>query len=57
MRKYEESLNVYRDNYSILETAKNEERMDIAKRLKQKGVDIKIITKTTELTKEQIEKL
>jgi predicted transposase/invertase (TIGR01784 family) len=61
MRTYEESLKTYRDNYSVLETAKREgkqeEGFEIAKRLKQKGVAIEIIAETTELTKEQIEKL
>jgi predicted transposase/invertase (TIGR01784 family) len=61
MRTYEESLKTYRDNYSVLETAKKEgkqeERFEIARRLKQKGVAIEIIAETTELTKEQIEKL
>ncbi len=65
MRTYEESLKVYRDNYSVIETAKIEgrqegrqaERIELAGRLKQKGVDIEIIAETTGLTKEQIEKL
>ncbi len=51
----------YWDNYSVLETARNEGkqegRMEIAKRLKKKGVDIEVIAETTELTKEEIEKL
>ena len=61
MRTYEESLKVYRDYYSIIETAKNEgrqeERIELAKRLKYRGMDIEIIAETTGLTKEQIEKL
>jgi predicted transposase/invertase (TIGR01784 family) len=61
MRTYEESLKVYRDNYSVIETAKregaNEKELEIARRLKQKGVDIQIIAETTGLTKQQIEKL
>jgi predicted transposase/invertase (TIGR01784 family) len=57
MRTYEESLKVYRDNYSVIETAKNDAKVEIATRLKQKGVDIEIIAETTGLTKEQIEKL
>ncbi len=69
MRTYEESLKIYRDNYSVLETArkeghkegvdegKQEERFEIARRLKKKGVAIEIIVETTELTKEQIEQL
>ena len=61
MRTYEESLKVYRDNYSVIETAKREgaieKELEIARRLKQKGVDIQIIAETTGLTKEQIERL
>jgi predicted transposase/invertase (TIGR01784 family) len=65
MRTYEESLKVYRDNYSVIETAKIEgrqegrqaERIELAGRLKQKGVNIEIIAETTGLPKEQIEKL
>lgn len=57
MKTYEESLKTYWDNYSVLETAKREERFEIAKRLKQKGVDIELIVETTELSKEEVEKL
>ena len=65
MQAYEESLKVYWDNYSVLETAKqegreagiNEEKTAIAKRLKERGVDIQIIVETTGLTQEYIEKL
>jgi predicted transposase/invertase (TIGR01784 family) len=77
MRTYDESLKVYWDNYSVLETAKHEgrqagreegreqgreegrleERIEFARRLKQKGVDVRIIAETSGLTEEQIEKL
>jgi predicted transposase/invertase (TIGR01784 family) len=69
MRTYEESLKTYWDNYSVLETAKKEginegielgasqRTVEIAKKLKQKGVDVEVISETTGLTKEQIEKL
>lgn len=57
MKTYEESLNTYWDNYSILETAKKERDIEIARRLKKKGVDIDVIAETTELTKEEIENL
>jgi predicted transposase/invertase (TIGR01784 family) len=61
MRTYEESLKTYRDNYSVLETAKKEgrqeERIEIAKELKKLGVSIELIKKSTGLAKEQIEKL
>jgi len=61
MKTYEESLKTYWDNYSILETARNEGKkerdIEIARRLKKKGIDIDVIAETTELTKEEIEKL
>lgn len=57
MKAYEESLKVYRDNYSIIETAKKERDIEIARVLKKNGVSIDLIEKSTGLTKEQIEKL
>jgi len=57
MKAYEESLKTYRDQYSVIETARKERAIEIAKCLKQKGVDLQIISETTGLTKEEIEKL
>ena len=65
MKAYKESLKVYRDNYSVIETAKNEgmlegaskREIEIARELKRNGVAVDLIEKTTGLTKEQIEKL
>jgi predicted transposase/invertase (TIGR01784 family) len=61
MRTYEESLKVYRDNYSVIETAKregaSEKELQIARELKKNGVSVDLIAKSTGLTKEQIEKL
>ncbi len=85
MRAYEESQKVYWDNYSIIETAKNEgrqegkkegkqegrqegkkegrqegkkeERVEIAREMKKDGHPIEMISRYTNLTKEQIEKL
>ncbi len=61
MRTYEESLKTYRDNYSILETAKKEgrqeERMEIAREMKKEGDSIERIARITGLSKEQIDKL
>jgi len=65
MKAYEESLKAYRDNYSVIETAKNEgilegaskREIEIARELKRNGVAVDLIEKTTGLTKEQIEKL
>ena len=57
MKAYEESLKAYRDNYSVIETAKKERDIEIARMLKMNGVAIDLIAKSTSLTKEQIEKL
>lgn len=57
MKIYEESLKTYWDNYSILETAKKEKEIEIARRLKKIGVDIEFIAKATDLTREEIENL
>ncbi|QHT70008.1 PD-(D/E)XK nuclease family transposase [Rhodocytophaga rosea] len=77
MNAYEESLKVYRDNYSVLKSASEEGKrkgmelgikkglkegaskreLEIAKKLKEKGVPIEMIAETTGLRKEQIEKL
>ena len=57
MRTYEESLKGYRDNYSVLETAKNDTRIEIARELKKNGASIDLIAKSTGLSKDQIEKL
>jgi predicted transposase/invertase (TIGR01784 family) len=61
MRTYEESLKTYRDNYSILETAKKEgrqeERMEIAREMKKEGLSIEQVARITGLSIEQIEKL
>jgi predicted transposase/invertase (TIGR01784 family) len=73
MREYEKSLKVYRDNYSVMETARNEgreegreegrqegqleEKLKVAKEMKKEGLSIDLITKVTALPKEQIEKL
>jgi predicted transposase/invertase (TIGR01784 family) len=57
MRTYEESLKVYRDNYSVIETAKYDAKIEVARELKRNGVSVDLIAKSTGLTKEQIEKL
>ncbi len=69
MRTYDESLKIYWDNYSVIETAKHEGReqgreqgkrerdIEIAKELKKNGVSVDVIALSTGLTKEQIEKL
>ena len=57
MKAYEESLKVYRDNYSIIETATNKKAIEIARKLKLRSVNIDIIVETTGLNNEQIAKL
>jgi predicted transposase/invertase (TIGR01784 family) len=65
MRTYEESLKVYRDNYSVIETAKKEgrlegrqeERLEIAREMKKDGDSLEKIARITGLSQEQIAKL
>ena len=58
---YEYSLKVFRDNKAVFEyaidTAFEEGKMDVARNLKILGVDIEIISKSTGLKKEIIDKL
>lgn len=65
MKAYEESLKTYRDNYSVIETAKREGKqegksegmIDVAREMKKDGHPVEMIAKYTKLSKEQIEKL
>lgn len=61
VRSYEDSLKYYRDLKNSLDTAKEEGReereIEIAKELLKNGIDVSIISKSTGLTIEQIEKL
>jgi predicted transposase/invertase (TIGR01784 family) len=57
MKAYEESLKVYRDNYSIIETAVNKKTLEIAREMKKDGHSTEMIAKYTGLTNEQVEKL
>jgi predicted transposase/invertase (TIGR01784 family) len=57
MKTYEESLKTYWDSYSILETARKEERREIAREMKKDNEPVEKIIKYTGLTKEDIEKL
>jgi predicted transposase/invertase (TIGR01784 family) len=58
---YENSLKIYRDLKGVIDTAfdegKQEGRIEIAKSLKENGVPIEIISKTTGLSKDQIDQL
>jgi predicted transposase/invertase (TIGR01784 family) len=69
IRSYEDSLKYYRDLKNSLDTAKEEgieigvekgreeRNIEIAKELLKNGIDIDIISKSTSLTREQIERL
>ncbi|GAB4396825.1 MAG: Rpn family recombination-promoting nuclease/putative transposase [Microscillaceae bacterium] len=62
---YHSSLKYYRDLKNVIDTAveeavkitKDNTKSEIAKALKDEGVDWEVIMKTTQLTKEEIEKL
>lgn len=60
LNKYENSLKYYRDYKNTIDTAfdegKIEGKIETAKKLKALGVDINIISNSTGLTKEEIEK-
>lgn len=55
--EYEESLKNYRDIKNVVDTARIEEKIEIARKLKQNGVSIEIIAQSTALSKEEIEKI
>jgi len=57
MKAYEESLKTYRDQYSVIETAKRERDIEVAKEMKKDKQSIKLIMKYTGLSKEEIESL
>ena len=65
MRSYQESLKAYRDNQNTMDyavatakaAAKKERDIEIAKKLKQRGLTFDIIAEITDLTLEEIEKL
>ena len=65
LRKYQESLNAYRDIKNSVDTAREEgkiegkieSKIEIARNLIEKGIDVNIIIETTGLTKEEVVKL
>jgi predicted transposase/invertase (TIGR01784 family) len=61
LANYENSLKIYRDLKGVIDTAfdegKIERNVEVAKKLKELGVNFEIITKSTGLTKEEIERL
>ncbi len=54
---YEDSLKYYRDLKNSLDTARDERTIEIAIKLLENGVDLEMISKSTGLTIEKIEKL
>ncbi|MDF9801254.1 putative transposase/invertase (TIGR01784 family) [Catalinimonas alkaloidigena] len=61
MKAYEERLKIYRDQFSVIETAKkegaSEREFEIARSMKKYGDRIEKISTITGLNKEEIEKL
>ncbi len=65
MRTYDESLKIYWDNYSVIETAKHEgmeigafqKSIQIAREMKKEGEPLERIAKFTGLTTEEIQNL
>jgi predicted transposase/invertase (TIGR01784 family) len=57
LANYENSLKIYRDLRGVIDTAFDEGKVEVAKKLKELGVDFEIIYKSTGLTKEEIERL
>jgi predicted transposase/invertase (TIGR01784 family) len=65
MRTYDESLKIYWDNYSVIETAKHEGReqgkkerdVEIAREMKNAGEPVEKIRRFTGLTTEEIQNL
>jgi predicted transposase/invertase (TIGR01784 family) len=61
LANYENSLKIYRDLKGVIDYAfdegKLERKVEVAKKLKELGVDFEIINKSTGLTKEEIERL
>jgi len=57
MKAYEESLKTYRDNYNVIETAKNDTKIEIAKEMKKDKQSVESIMKYTGLSREEIAKL
>lgn len=55
--QYEESKKVFWDNYSVMETALDKNRKEIARRMKTDGLSVEMIAKYTNLTAEEIGKL
>ncbi len=57
IQSYEDSLKYYRDLKNSLDTAKEEGKIEVARKALSKGYSINEIMELTELTLEQIEKI
>lgn len=57
LEKYEMNLKIYRDYKSTIDTAFDEGKLEVARNLKNLGVDIQIILKSTGLSEDDISKL
>jgi len=57
VRSYEDSLKYYRDMKNSIDTARDEKAIEIAKELLKNGVSVEIISSSTGLTREQIERM
>jgi predicted transposase/invertase (TIGR01784 family) len=57
LANYENSLKIYRDLKGVIDTAFEDGKVEVAKKLKELGIDIEIICKSTGLTEEEIERL
>ena len=55
--EYEDKLKRYRDWHNVIAYAQKEVHLEIAQKAKIEGVDIEIIQKATNLSKEEIENL
>ena len=57
VQEYEDSLKTYRDIKNSIDTARDEERIEITKKSLEMGLDVDTISQITGLTKEQIDKI
>lgn len=57
IQSYEDSLKYYRDLKNSLDTAKEEGKIEVARKALTKGYSIDEIIELTDLTREQIEKI
>lgn len=55
-KKYQESLNAYRDVKNSIDWAEEKAKLEVAKKLLENGVDVDIIVKSTGLSLNDIEK-